>query len=59
MSHLPDMQTLESGYVAVGWLHPDHSYSQGDPAPEFLARLKESAQEKPRKGVGFHFFTEN
>lgn len=41
MSHIPDMQKLESGDVAVGWLHPDHLFSQGDTAPEFLAKLKE------------------
>lgn len=35
------MQTLESGDVAVGWLHPDHSFTQADPTPEFLAKLKE------------------
>jgi hypothetical protein len=35
------MQTLEDGSVAVGWLHPAHSFPQADPAPEFLAKLRE------------------
>jgi hypothetical protein len=26
---------------AVGWLHPDHAYTQGSVPAEFLARLKE------------------
>src|SRR5438132_2029 len=62
MSHIPDMQTLESGDAAVGWLHPDHSFSQADPAPEFLAKLKEFASRSRASAValglgaagGFH-----
>src|SRR5262249_43075764 len=41
MSHIPDMQPIRSGEIAVGWLHPDHPFAQADPAPEFLAKLKE------------------
>jgi hypothetical protein len=41
MSHIPDMQTLESGNIAVGWLHPDHPFPQANPAPEFLDKLKQ------------------
>ena len=45
MSHFPDMGTramVASGpYVrAVGWLHPDHSYSRGPVAAPFLERLR-------------------
>ncbi len=43
MSHIPDMQVLECGEVALGWLHPDHPFPQADPAPDFLAKLKEYA----------------
>lgn len=41
VSHTPDMHVSESGAVAVGWLHPDHPFPQADPAPDFLAKLKE------------------
>src|SRR5258708_36225691 len=55
MSYLPDMLALESGNVAVGWLHPDHSFSQADPAPEFLLKLKEYASRAyaSAKALGF------
>ena len=41
MSHIADLQMLESGDLAVGWLHPDHPFSEADPTPAFLAKLKE------------------
>jgi hypothetical protein len=41
MSHVPDMHQFDSGGVAIGWLHPDYPFPQGDPEPNFLARLKE------------------
>lgn len=55
MSYLPDMMVLEDGDVAVGWLHPDHSFSQADPAPEFLHKLKEYASRAyaSAKALGF------
>ena len=43
MSHLPDLQVLEDGWIAVGWLHPDHPFVQADVSPTFLARIKEYA----------------
>ncbi|MFO0955950.1 MAG: hypothetical protein U0800_00620 [Isosphaeraceae bacterium] len=43
MSYLRDMRALEGGEVAVGWLHPDHPFPQADPAPAFLAKLKDYA----------------
>ena len=51
MSHIPDMQLLETGDIAVGWLHPDHSFSQAAPAPEFLAKLKEFASRSHASAV--------
>jgi hypothetical protein len=44
VSHIPDMHVSESGRVSVGWLHPDHPFLQSDPAPDFLAKLKEYAR---------------
>jgi hypothetical protein len=41
MSHIPDLRVLESGLVAIGWLHPEHLFPQGTVPPVFLARLKE------------------
>lgn len=43
MSHTPDFEELGSGFVAVGWLHPDHPFPTADPVPEFLAKLNEYA----------------
>jgi hypothetical protein len=46
MSFFPDMG-CESLVVAgehvraIGWLHPDHSHSQGEVSAVFLSRLKE------------------
>jgi len=62
VTHIADMQTLKSGSLAVGWLHPDHPFSQADPAPEFLAKLKEFASRSGASAValclgaagGFH-----
>jgi hypothetical protein len=51
MSHIPDLQTLESGEVAVGWLHPGHPFSEADPKPEFLARVKEYASRSGASAV--------
>jgi len=39
--HIPDMQVLGSGRVAIGWLHRDHPFPAAPTAPEFLTRLKE------------------
>lgn len=44
MSYIPDMEKRDSGYYALGWLHPDHSFPRADAAPEFLERLKEFAR---------------
>src|SRR6187402_1172267 len=30
---------MGDGVLAVGWLHPDHPYTQGIVSPGFLARL--------------------
>ena len=43
MSHLPDMHSLESGHIALGWLHPDFALQQGKVPTEFLVRIKEFA----------------
>jgi hypothetical protein len=53
MSHIPDMQTGEGGRISVGWLHPDHTFPKGDPAPEFLAKLKEYAKRSGGSTVAF------
>jgi hypothetical protein len=45
MSHVPDMQALESGDIAVGWLHSDHPFSIGDSSPDFVEKLKEFANQ--------------
>jgi hypothetical protein len=41
MTFHPDMSPESQAIRAIGWLHPDHPYSKGEVAPEFLARLKE------------------
>jgi hypothetical protein len=46
MSFFPDMgyeSLVAAGdhVRAIGWLHPDHDYTQGEVSAEFLARLKE------------------
>ena len=51
MSHIADMQTLESGSVAVGWLHPDHPFTEADPTPDFLAKLKAYASRSGASAV--------
>jgi hypothetical protein len=43
VSHIPDMQSGENS-IPIGWLHPDHEFSRGEVAPEFVARLKEFAR---------------
>ncbi|HEY1376407.1 MAG TPA: hypothetical protein VGF55_06415 [Gemmataceae bacterium] len=42
--HIPDMQVLDSGRVAVGWLHRDHPFPHGEVSPEFIVHLKELAR---------------
>jgi hypothetical protein len=51
MSHIADLQALESGEVAVGWLHPDHPFSEADPTPVFIAKLKEYARRSGASAV--------
>ena len=41
--HIPDLK-IESGYVSVGWLHPDHPFPQGEVPAEFVAKLKQFAR---------------
>jgi hypothetical protein len=55
MSHVPDMHTDESGDIFVGWLHPDYPFPQADPAPDFLARLKEFAERSRESAVALGF----
>jgi hypothetical protein len=48
MSFFPDlgyesMVAAGDHIRAIGWLHPDHPYPQGEVSGEFLARLKEFA----------------
>jgi hypothetical protein len=44
MSYVADMhQEADTGHFAVGWLHPDHPFPQGDVPEAFLARLKKFA----------------
>jgi hypothetical protein len=40
MSHIPDMQS-ENSTIFIGWLHPDHPYSQGSVLPALTVRLNE------------------
>ena len=44
MSHIADMRVLDSGHVAVGWLHPEHPFSRAEVPPAFLAKLKGCAE---------------
>ena len=44
MSHIPDMEMIDSDRVAIGWLHSDHPFPRGAVPPEFIARLKEFAR---------------
>jgi hypothetical protein len=44
MSHIADLEALEPGTLAVGWLEPEFPYTQGAIAPEFAARLGEFAR---------------
>lgn len=55
MSHIPDLQTLKFGDVAIGWLHPEHAFCQADPAADFLARLKEFAKRSIESAVALGF----
>jgi hypothetical protein len=55
MSHIPDMDADESGYVSVGWLHPDHSFPQADPGPAFLGKLKAFAELAHVSAAAFQF----
>jgi len=43
MSHIADLEVLEPGTLAVGWLEPEFPYPQVAVAPEFAARLGEFA----------------
>ena len=43
MSHIADLEALEPGTLAVGWLEPEFPYTQGVVAPAFAARLREFA----------------
>jgi hypothetical protein len=55
MSHILDMQDKGSGYVSVGWLHPDHPFPQAEPDEHFLARLEEYVARCPAssRALGF------
>lgn len=44
MSHIPDMERLDSESLAIGWLEPEFPYSKGSVSPIFTARLKEFAR---------------
>jgi len=41
MSYVADLTEMDDGALAVGWLHPNHPYTQGEVPPGFLGRLKE------------------
>jgi hypothetical protein len=43
MSYIPDLTTLDSGHVAVGWLHPDYPFPNGEVSKQFVAKIKEFA----------------
>src|SRR5687767_4640490 len=44
MSYIPDMEEIEQGSTAVGWLPPEHSVPRGQATPEFLRRITEFAR---------------
>ena len=44
MSHIADLEVLDPGTLAVGWLEPEFPYPQGAVSPAFAARLKEFAR---------------
>ena len=39
MSHIADLEALEPGTLAIGWLEPEFSYTQGECVSAFAARL--------------------
>jgi hypothetical protein len=44
MSHIADLEPLDYGSVAVGWLEPEFPYPRGAVPPAFAARLREFAR---------------
>jgi hypothetical protein len=60
MSFFPDLgfktQIVSGDHVrAIGWLHPDHSYTQGEVSPLFLARLKDFAARSGDSAEALYF----
>lgn len=41
MSHVPDLTAVGRGWIAIGWLHPDHPFPEGEVPSEFSERLTE------------------
>jgi hypothetical protein len=39
--HIPDLEILAGGWVAVGWLHPDYPFSKGEVPTDFVSRLRQ------------------
>jgi hypothetical protein len=38
--HIPDLE-IRHGRTAIGWLHPDHEFPQGDVPVEFISKLQQ------------------
>jgi hypothetical protein len=60
MSFFPDMgceSLVAAGdhVRAIGWLHPDHSYTRGEIPAELLARLKEFAARSGDSAAALYF----
>jgi hypothetical protein len=60
MSFFPDMGcdslVISGEHVrAIGWLHPDHPYTKGKAAPEFLSRLKEFRARSSHSAEALYF----
>ena len=60
MSFFPDLGTttlLVSGdhVRAIGWLHPDHPYTEGQVSAEFLERLKEFVSQSSESASALFF----
>ncbi len=60
MSFFPDMGRKSlvawgDHIRAIGWLHPDHTYTIGEVPAQFLARLKEFAARSSDSSEALHF----
>ncbi len=60
MSYFPDLgrasMVAEGEHVrAIGWLHPDHPFTKGEVAADFVARLKEFVAQSGKSAEALYF----